>query len=175
MSAALLRKLVLDQGRLMDQVNRSHRLDLRFRISSISPLEQLLYDDNPMFWSIEDGLDPESPFAYAPFEATRDQFLARRVMRFGGSWIKVRDVIDQLANIEGAVHSGKAKDERQRALQAAANFYSRTGLPGAVSLVRLHRTDHRARPEPASRYCRRRWRCHVGFGQARRVCQAAIG
>jgi hypothetical protein len=67
-----------------------------------------------MFWSIEDGLDPESPFAYAPFEATRDQFLARRVMRFGGSWITIRDVIDQLANIEGAVHSGKAKDERQR-------------------------------------------------------------
>jgi hypothetical protein len=114
MSAALLRKLILDQGRLMDQVNRSHRLDLRFRINSVSPLEQLLYDDNPMFWSIEDGLDPESPFAYAPFEATRDQFLARRVMRFGGSWITIRDVIDQLANIEGAVHSGKAKDERQR-------------------------------------------------------------
>lgn len=137
MSAALLRKLILDKGRLMDQVNRSHRLDLRFRISSVSPLEQLIHGDNPLFWAIEDGLDPDSPLAYAPFNATRDQFLARRVMRFEGSWITVRDVIDQLANIEGAVHSGKVKDERQRALQAAAKFYSRAGLPGAVSQVRL--------------------------------------
>lgn len=58
-------------------------------------------------------------------------------MRFGGSWITVRDVIHQLANIEGAVHSSKAKGERQRALQAAAKFYNRAGLPGAVSQVRL--------------------------------------
>ena len=137
MSAALLRKLILDKGRLMDQVNRRYRLDLHFRISSVSPLEQFIFADDPMFWVIEDGFDPESPLAYAPFNATRDQFLARRVMRFGGSWITVRDVIDQLANIEGAVHSGKAKDERQRALQAAAKFYSRAGLPGAVSQVRL--------------------------------------
>ena len=100
MSAALLRKLMLDKGRLMDQVNRSHRLDLRFRISGVSPLEQLFYDDSPMFWTTEDGLDPDSPLAYAPLNATRDQFLARRVLRFGGSWITVRDVIDQLANIE---------------------------------------------------------------------------
>lgn len=137
MSAALLRKLLLDKGRLMDLVNRSHRLDLRFRISGVSPLEQLIHDSNPMFWTIEDGLDADSPLAYAPFNASLDQFLARRVMRFGGSWITVRDVIDQLANIEGAVHSGKAKGERQRALQAAAKFYNRAGLPGAVSQVRL--------------------------------------
>ncbi|MCT9934964.1 hypothetical protein N5079_32640 [Planotetraspora sp. A-T 1434] len=46
-------------------------------------------------------------------------------------------MIDRLANIEGAVHSGKAKDERQRALQAAAKVYDRAGLPGALSLFRL--------------------------------------
>jgi len=137
MSAALLRKLLLDGGRLMDQVNRSHRLDLRFRISGVSPYEQLMYEQSPMFWAIEDALDPESPLTYAPFDATRDEFLKRRVMRFAGSWITVRDVIDQLANIDGAVHSGKAKDERQRALQAAASFYNRGGLPGVVSQVRL--------------------------------------
>jgi hypothetical protein len=37
MSAALLRKLLLDKSRLIDQVNRIHRLDLRFRISGVSP------------------------------------------------------------------------------------------------------------------------------------------
>jgi hypothetical protein len=137
MSAALLRKLLLDQGRLMDQVNRRYRLELRFRINGVSPFEKQILDMNPTFWALEDALDPDSSLAYAPFDATRDQFLARRVMRFGGSWITVRDVIDQLANIEGAVHSGRAKDERHRVLQAAGKFYSRDGLPGVVSQVRL--------------------------------------
>ena len=35
-SPALLRKLLLDKERLMDQVNRGHRLDLRFRISAVA-------------------------------------------------------------------------------------------------------------------------------------------
>ncbi len=137
MSAALLRKLLLDKGRLMDQVNRRHRLDLRFRISAVSPLEQLIHEDNPMFWVIEDALDPDCALAYAPFPATRDQFLARRVMRFSGNWITVRDVINQLANIEGAVHRGEAKDARERALREVAKFYSHSGLPGAVNQVKL--------------------------------------
>jgi hypothetical protein len=137
LSAALLRKLLLDQERLMDQVNRRYRLDLRFRTSGVSPFEQQIWDSTPIFWALEDVLDPESPLAYAPFDATRDQFLGRRVMRFSESWITIRDVIDQLANIEGAVHSGNPKKERHRALQAAGKFYSRDGLPGVVSQVRL--------------------------------------
>ncbi len=137
MSAALLRKLLLDKTRLTDQVNRRHRLDLRFRISAVSPYEQLLYEDNPVFWAIEDALDPDCALAYAPFDATRDQFLARRVMRFNGNWLTVRDVINQLANIEGAVHRGEARDARERALQEVAKFYKHSGLPGAVNQVKL--------------------------------------
>lgn len=137
LSAALLRKLLLDQERLMDQVNRRYRLGLRFRISGVSPFEQELYGSNPIFWALEDALDPDSPLSYAPFDATRDQFLKRRVMRFSDNWITIRDVIDHLANIEGAVHSGKPKEERQRVLQAVGRFYSRGGLPGVVSQVRL--------------------------------------
>jgi len=137
MSAALLRKLLVDGARLMDQVNRAYRMDLRFRISGVSPLENLIYEDNPMFWSLEDALDPESPFAYQPFDATRDQFLSRKIMRFNGVFITVRDVIDQLANVEGAVHSGNANNDRRKAAQAAGKFYSRAGLPGVVSQVRL--------------------------------------
>lgn len=137
LSAALLRKLLLDQERLMDQVNGRYRINLRFPISGVSPFEQQIWDSTPILWALEDALDPESPLAYAPFDATRDQFLGRRVMRFSENWITVRDVIYQLANIEGAVHSGKPKKERQRVLQAAERFYSRDGLPGVVSQVRL--------------------------------------
>ena len=137
LSAALLRKLLLDQDRLMDQVNRRYRLDLRFRISGVSPFEQQIWDSNPIFWALEDALDPESPLTYAPFDATRDQFLGRRVMHFSESWVTVRDVIDQLVNIEGAVHSSQPKKERHRVLQTAGRFYSRDGLPGVVSQLRL--------------------------------------
>ena len=130
MSAALLRKLLLDQTRVTDQANRRYRLDLRFRISAVSPYEQLLYEDNPVFWAIEDALDPDIALAYAPFDATRDQFLARRVMRFSESWFAVRDVVNHLANIEGAVHRREARDARERALQEVAKFYSHSRSPG---------------------------------------------
>jgi hypothetical protein len=90
-----------------------------------------------VFWVIEDALDPDCALTYAPFDATRDQFLARRVMCFGGNWFTVRNVIKQLANIEGAVHRSEAKDARERALKEAARFYSHSGLPGAVNQVKL--------------------------------------
>jgi hypothetical protein len=80
MSAALLRKLLLDDSRLVDQVNRKQRLKLRYRICGVSPWEKRILDDKPVFWTIEDALDPDGPFSYAPYDATRDQFLARQVM-----------------------------------------------------------------------------------------------
>jgi hypothetical protein len=58
-------------------------------------------------------------------------------MGFNGTWLTVRDVINQLANIEGAVHRGEARDARERALEAVTNFYRNSGLPGAVNQVKL--------------------------------------
>jgi hypothetical protein len=137
MAAALLRKLLVDGERLMDQVNRPYRLKLRFHISDVSPFEKLIYEDGPVIWAIEDALDPESPLAYQPYDATRDQFLGRRIMRFNGHWITVGDVIDQLANVEGAVHSGEPDTAHRKAVQALGKFYSRDGLPGVVREVKL--------------------------------------
>ena len=137
MSAALLRKLLLDGTRLTDQVNRIYRVDLRFRISAVSPYEQMLYEDNPVFWTIEDALDPDCNLTYAPYDATRDQFLARRVMRFNGTWLNVRDAINQLANIEGAVHHDDARDAKEQALREAAMHYRNSGLPGVVNQIKL--------------------------------------
>jgi hypothetical protein len=135
MGAGLLRKLLVDGGRLMDQVNRHHRLQVRFRIGGESPLERHILASNPLFWAIEDALDPDCPLAYVPIEVSVDKLLARRIMRYGGRWITVHDVIDQLANVEGAVHSGEPRNQHQRLLQAAGRFYSRGGLPGVVSQV----------------------------------------
>jgi hypothetical protein len=112
-------------------------VDLRFRISAVSPYEQILYEDNPAFWAIEDALDPDCGLTYAPYDATRDQFLARRVMRFDGNWLTVRDVIKQLADIDGAVHHDEARDARERALHEAAMHYRNSRLPRAVNQIKL--------------------------------------
>lgn len=47
MAAALLRKLLLDGTRLMDQVNAKHKLEPRFRISGVSPYERFIHQSSP--------------------------------------------------------------------------------------------------------------------------------
>jgi len=73
--AGLLRKLLLDDTRLVDAVNRSRRVKYRFRANERQPPG----DPSLVFWSIQDGLDPDTA---APLrtnnvrDLTRDQFLA---------------------------------------------------------------------------------------------------
>lgn len=60
-------------------------------------------------------------------------------MRLNSHWITEGDVIDQLANVEGAVHSGEPETARRQAIQALGKFYSRGGLPGVVAQAKLIR------------------------------------
>ncbi|HET6709934.1 MAG TPA: hypothetical protein VFH84_33510 [Amycolatopsis sp.] len=137
MSAALLRKLLFDDLRLVDQVNRTHGLRIRFRINGVSPFEQFHYDNPPNFYIIEDAFDPDSPFAFNPYEATLDQFVKRRIMYSNANWLTVRDAVNYFANTAGAVHHGPAKNVRQHAMDAAAAFYGRHELPGALHQMKL--------------------------------------
>ena len=125
----------------MDQANAARRLKIRFPMNGESALERVIHEDAPMFWSLQDAIDLESPLAQmpgvrAPIDATRDQLLARRVLRMHGTWVTVRDLIDQLAHIEGAVHSGTPQNERQELLQAAERFFYVGNLSGGVAQVR---------------------------------------
>ncbi|HET9896237.1 MAG TPA: hypothetical protein VFQ44_15015 [Streptosporangiaceae bacterium] len=71
-------------------------------MSDVSPLESMILQSNPVFWSAEDALDPNSPLAYRPVDVTLEHFLKRKIMQYNGHDITVRDVTDQLANVEGA-------------------------------------------------------------------------
>lgn len=138
LSAGLLRKLLMDQTPLMDKVNSAHRLRIRFRINGESSYERLIHEDEPMYWSLEDAIDPEimvPPGMRAPLDAPRDQFLARPVLRVHGSWVTVRDLIDQLAHIEGAVHSLDPKNDREEMLQRVARQIYIGGLPAGMRQV----------------------------------------
>ena len=116
MAAGLLRKLLMDQKPLMDQVNRTIRMKVRFPINGVSPYEAQVFSLGPVYWSLEDGIDTQTnqpPGLQAPMEATRDQLLARRVLFIQGHDVTVRDLIDWLAHIEGAVHPENPKERQE--------------------------------------------------------------
>jgi hypothetical protein len=141
LSAGLLRKLLMDSTPLINRVNsvEGRRLTIRFRINGPTPYQELLLSHGPIFWSLEDGIDPDlgqPPGLVNPVEATRDQLLARQVMQLQGTPVTVRDLIDQLAHIEGAVHNQQPRERREELLKAVAQQIYIRGLPAGVSQIR---------------------------------------
>lgn len=139
MSAALLRKLLMDDTPLVDRVNRERRLRLRFRINASSKYEQVVLGMSPSVWSLGDAIDPETcppPGMRAPFDATRDELLSRPVLLVHGEVFTVKHLIEQLAHIEGAVHSGSPKTHREEVLQQIERRLYVGGLPAGVRQMR---------------------------------------
>jgi|tagenome__1003787_1003787.scaffolds.fasta_scaffold20362252_1 hypothetical protein len=131
--AGLVRKLLLDESRLVDQVNRSRRLKIRFLIDDAPPMWEVLPEIRPTFWSIQDGLDPyTSVTAPLPRDVTRDEFLRKVVMLVGTREITVRDVVSHVAHVGGDVHLGEPQDESQQALKATEGVFSIGGYPPDV-------------------------------------------
>jgi len=79
-TAALLRQLLLDSPRLVDEVNRERRLKITFRVMEKDAYVQMLLDSGATFYSVEDGLDPNTAPFGNPRDVNRDQFLKLRVM-----------------------------------------------------------------------------------------------
>jgi hypothetical protein len=99
----------------------------------------MVLGDGPVYWSLEDGLDPDldhPPGLMAPIDATRDQLLARRVMMVDGAEVTVRDLIGQLAHIEGAVHRSEPRERREVVLKEAARQVFVGGLPAGIRQIR---------------------------------------
>jgi hypothetical protein len=108
----------------------------------------LILSEGPVYWSLEDGIDPDGtpgpPGLQNPFEATRDQLLGREVMRLQGEPVTVRGLIDQLANVEGAVHSGTPQNRRQELLSEVSRRIFIGGLPAGIRQLRsIGRVVHR--------------------------------
>jgi hypothetical protein len=49
LSAGLLRKLLMDDTPLMDQVNVTYRLKIRFPMNAESTYERMIHEDSPIF------------------------------------------------------------------------------------------------------------------------------
>jgi hypothetical protein len=139
MSAFPLRKLLMDGQPLMDKVNAGYRLKITFPMNDVSRFEREVHEDEPWYWSLGVAIEqlPDLPPGMVNLiDATRDQFLARRVMRVQGHWVTVRDLIDQLAHVEGAVHAGRPAPGRQEVLQKISRHIYIDGLTADVAQVR---------------------------------------
>jgi len=140
LAAGLLRKLLLDEAPLLHQVNRYRRERIRFRINGETPLERIIFEDNPVWWAIGDAINPDafrSAGMSAPMDATLDQFLARTVMFARGERLSVGDLIKQVAHIDGAVHKGKPANAREELLDEMSRFMFFRDLPVTVHHVQL--------------------------------------
>lgn len=133
--SALLRQLLLDAHPLVDAVNSERRLKITYEVMTADRYVDVIMEDRPIFWSTEDGLDPATAAFGQPVTLRRDAFLARRVMFVDGHAVTVRDVIAQLAHVEGGVHAGSPESAKQEALQQAARVFGIGGLPAGWRLL----------------------------------------
>ena len=122
--AALLRKLLLDDHPLIDQVNRKHRIRLRFVTALPASMTE---DDLPL------APPPGAPpFVRGLKEVTKDGLLSRFAAWVAPHAYTVRDLILYVANIKGAVHAGRARDAGDDALVVAGDEIEIAGFDPAV-------------------------------------------
>jgi hypothetical protein len=133
--ATLLRKLLLDSQRLVDQVNRDRQLKIRFRT---------------MLWASRTNPDvpePELPGAGPPGffggskTVTLDEFLGRSAAWMDPHEISVKDVILYVANVKGSVHAGRPRTPKQQVLvdwSSAIQFFGSD--PTVMTLIGIGQT-----------------------------------
>jgi hypothetical protein len=139
--AALLRKLLLDRQPLIDAVNRSRRLPVRFQVHDGSPYQDLVLSSGPTFYALQDAFDPETVLvANARIaDVDRDELLRRGIVLMDGLWFSVADIVTYVAHVEGAVHRGQPRDNKQRALAATSIRIGGYDSPVVRSLLAVAR------------------------------------
>ena len=133
--SGLLRKLFFDDYPLVDQINRVYRLKLVFKI--IDNQVDIKKDPNLTFWSIQDGLDPDTapPFRRS-ITVTRDQFFKTIVTVFNQKHFSVKDIILFEANVCGGIHAGSPKSEKEKVLSQINNSIAIGGYQSTLRQLR---------------------------------------
>ena len=139
--AGLLRKLLIDDSPLVDQVNRHQRQRLTFVVSDSRQYEELVKSMGAPFMTAEDGIDPEgAPPGFGRLELNRSQFLKHRAMLTQNEEISVADLIQHGANVAGAVHLSNPRKPTHMEISKWADQFSPGGYPaGTRSLQAIGR------------------------------------
>lgn len=133
--AGLLRKLLLDGDSLINQVITTEKLKIEFVVNDKSaPTTPPI----PVFWSIEDGIDPETspPFLINPIKVNKENLLKRPVIQCDGKIVTVKDLIRHMAHVEGAVHPGLPKTDEEKILKELGQTLGIGGLPAGIRLLK---------------------------------------
>lgn len=135
MIAGLLRKLLLDSNPLINQVNQEKKIKITFTVNDRGiPQAPLI----PIFWSIEDGLDPETsvPHLCKPKEVNKDTLLNTPIMLSNEKIITIKDLIQHMSHVEGAIHLGIPKSNEEKILKELGQVLGIGGLPAGVRLIK---------------------------------------
>jgi hypothetical protein len=137
MAAALLRKLLIDENPLMDQVNKNRRLKITFTINDKKPLDE----SGLVFWSVQDGFDPDTALTrVSPLTVKKEGLLKSTSMIINGKVITVLALIKFLCHIQGAVHIDNPSSEEEKMLQAiSGNITVLGGSPMTRSVYAISR------------------------------------
>ena len=133
--SGLIYKLLYDKHPLVDEINAS-KLQISFEVNNRRGTS---IDSSLIFWSIEDGFDPETsvPSLSKPINVNREGLYTQQVMRINGEVINVKDLIRFLRNKQGGVHHDNValvdKDKLLKQLQTELGI---GGVPGGLRLMR---------------------------------------
>jgi hypothetical protein len=113
--AGLLRQLLIDGDKtLLPQVNKTRGLPIRFRVNVQRPIWDIAGVPKPDLWVRGDDLDPDTALPNCVVgEVSLDDFLTQRLIGVNEIEITVKDVIRQAAHVNGAIHAGKALEDRE--------------------------------------------------------------
>lgn len=113
--AGLIRKLLLDDHPLADQINRKYKLKLVFEIAS--PLGPPPGLPPPTLFTVQDGIDPDTapPFKQR-VQVTRDQLFQAVLVIVNNHQYTMREIVLFEANVMGAIHAGSPKTDKEKIL-----------------------------------------------------------
>lgn len=135
MGVALLRKLLIDEDPLINQVNKNPKLKIKFTINDKS----LPINTNGLTtYAIQDGFDPETsaPHLSKPILVSKDDMLKRPVMLIDGELITVLDLIKFLSHVQGAVHSRDPREEKEKILKNAEETLTIGGMQSGLRSIK---------------------------------------
>jgi hypothetical protein len=137
-AAAAVRKLLIDDSPLLHQVNRQRRRRVTFDVERPSALQREILKDGPVYYFLVEGISPRLTItASAGVEMLKlDQFLAHAAAWVRGQEISVKDLILQLAHVEGGVHAGQPSSDLERLLQEANSALLVGGMGSVARTMR---------------------------------------
>ena len=114
MAALLLRKLLLEENTITDQVNRIYRIPIIYTVNAPMPW---VYESKIKYQVLLlDDFDPDTAQYTNIVNLKRSQFLNYEIMNLSPDSVSVHNLIDYVCHIEGSVHVKKPSTDLEIAL-----------------------------------------------------------